>query len=58
MASMMLAEIEVWDLFFRCCSDVPFHFARAGVVYESLNFQGHFSCSGEAEDRDGIDDVG
>ena len=57
-ASTMLAEVEGWDLFFRCCSDVPIHFAREGVVYESLNFQWHFSCSGEAEDPDGIDDVG
>ena len=57
MASMMLAEVEVWD-FVRCCSDVPFHFARAGVVYESLNFQGHFPCSVEAEDHDDIDGVG
>ena len=35
---------------------VPIRFARAGVVYASLNFEGLFSCSVEAEDPDGIDD--
>ena len=48
----------VFDLFFKWCSAVPFYFARAGVVFESVYVWGSFSCSAKAEDPDGIDDVG
>ena len=37
---------------------VPNHFARAGVVFESLNFWGHVLCSVKGDNPNGIDDVG
>ena len=59
MASPMLAEVEIWDFVFdRCCSAVPFHLVRAGVVYAILNFSRHFSCLLEAENPDRIKNVG
>ena len=41
-------------LFFKRCSAVPFHFARAGVVFESVYLWGHFSCWVKGEDPNGI----
>ena len=37
---------------------VPYRFARAGVVFESLNFWSHFSCSVKGENPNGSDDDG
>ena len=58
MASTMFGKGEVEHLFVRCFSAVPVHFARAGVVYASLSFRGHFSFSVEVENPDRIDHVG
>ena len=44
-------------LFFKWCSAAPFHFARAGVVFESVYPWGHFSCSVKGDDPNGVDDV-
>ena len=54
----ILAEVEFSFCFSHCWSAVPYHFARAGVVFESLYCWGHFSCSVTAENPNGIDDVG
>ena len=49
----------VFELFLEIsCSAVPFHFARAGVLFDSVNFWGNFWCSVEAEKLVGINDVG
>ena len=58
MALTILAEVEFSFFFSKCWSAVPYHFARAGVVFESLYCWGHFSCSVTAENPNGIDDVG
>jgi len=40
------------------CSAVPFQFARAGVLFDSVIFWGHLLCSVEAEKPVSTDDVG
>jgi len=55
---------QCWlKLSFRFCSfkwwpAVPIHFARGGVLFESLYFWGNFSCSVKAENFTDIDDLG
>ena len=53
-------EVQWFYQFFLkiSCSAVPFHFARAGVLFDSVNFWGHLLCSVEAEKPDGINGVG
>ena len=46
--------LSFWNFLKISCSSVPIHFARAGVVFEGLNFWGHFSCSVKAENPNGI----
>ena len=50
-------EIEISDFVCSMLLRCGFSLRCADVVNESLNFQEHFSCSGEVEDSDGVEDA-
>ena len=37
---------------------MPYRFVHAGIVFESLKFEGHFLWAVKGEDPKGIDDIG